>query len=240
MLAAVDIASRDTCMQHHTITSTASAVDHSTAQQFLDGVLTAALPSRWCPDRTSQQRLIVLVGETSAYRSCARTLSLPTDRVMELGCSWGDCTRELAARVQLVRAADNSADCIERCTAQLVECPNVETHLLDVFGNPQQTVSLGAGVDVVYCDLGGSRALSAAYIALVLLLQQELRPNIMVIKCRAMHAAAVRASGSSADGGVLPISSAHFWSELQTSFPVCMPPSLGCAWRAGGLRRACT
>ena len=151
---------------------------------------------------------------------------LPTDTVLELGCSFGDTTVELASRVARVRAADNSVACVERTVARVAALPAaVETHLLDVFGNVEQVLSLGAGCDAVFCDLGGSRALSAQYVALVLQLQAQLRPLLLVIKCRAMHAAAQRALGADGDGGVLPISSGRFWAELQATLSPPAPSS---------------
>lgn len=179
----------------------------------MDDVITAALPSRWKPDR-SRGRYIILCGETINYRAIARNLTAPEDVVLELGCSFGDATAELAMRASVVRAVDHSTECVERTAARL---PDIETHQLDVFGNSAQLLSLGAGCSSVFCDLNGNRALSSEYISLLALIQERLRPNLLVVKCRAMHGAGLRSIGSGDEGGVVPIASARFWSDLLES-----------------------
>ena len=179
---------------------------------IIDGVVTAALPSRWHPDRTTSQRFILLCGETPHYRRIARKLTLADDVVLELGCSFGDCTAELAARARAVRAVDHSCECVERTAKRL---PAVATHQLDVFGNCAQLVSLGQGCSSVFCDLNGNRSLSAAYVDLLLTIQERLRPSLLVVKCRALHEAALRAIGSTDEGGALPMSNWRFWADLR-------------------------
>lgn len=145
-------------------------------------------------------------------------MTLPSDAVLELGCSFGDTTVELAARARHVSAVDNSDLCVTKTIERVAGLPaHVDTMMLDVIGNGPQVCSAGAGCSSIFCDIGGVRALSVSYIDLIVLLLQELRPSLLVIKCRQLHLAAVRAMGSCDGGGILPMSSAQFWSELRAA-----------------------
>ena len=53
------------------------------------GAVTAVLPSRWSPQRVGENRLILICGETNTYRALARSLTLESDSVLELGCFTG-------------------------------------------------------------------------------------------------------------------------------------------------------
>ena len=138
-----------------------------------------------------------------------------TDRVLELGVSFGDATAVLAAQAQYVRGVDNSPTCVTRATARVAEFSEATIHLLDALGNPAQLIALGEGCSVIFCDLGGDRDLSLPYVRLLIALQDALRPELMVVKCRALHVAASRAIGDG--GGTFPEASggsAGVWSEL--------------------------
>ena len=55
-----------------------------------------------------------------------------------------------------------------------------------------QAVAFGRASDanVIFVDLGGNREASAL-VPLLLTLQERLRPKLVVLKCRALHAAAL-------------------------------------------------
>ena len=180
------------------------------------GAVTAVLPSRWSPQRVGENRLILICGETNTYRALARSLTLESDSVLELGCSYGHATVELALRARHVTAVDNSIECVQVATEKLSAAgssANVAFHQLDVFGNEEQLLAAGAGCTAVFCDLGGARALNAAYVSLLVRLQESMQPAVHVIKCRELHRAATRAVGSG-DGGPLPLGSTRFWADM--------------------------
>ena len=210
----------------------------STTSLYLD-FTTAALPCRWRCPRNDGRRYFLICGETSTYRSLARTLTLPDDDVLELGCSFGDATTELASRAQSVRAVDNSAECITRTSARLQQMRDmmafsgaVDVHQLDVFGNTAQLLTLGAGIHCCYVDLGGARAMSGPYVTLLLNIQAALKPQLMVIKSRELHEQALQALGDTSGGVLPPERQEAFWSACwaraaapTASEPRSQPPS---------------
>jgi hypothetical protein len=155
--------------------------------------------------------MCLLCGETPVFRALARSQVKATDHCLELGCSFGDTTVEIVSRAQSCFAVDNSPTCVQRASARCAGRARVEQH--DAIGNPHQICELGFGSDAIFIDLGGVRTASAPFIKLVLLLQERLRPEIMVIKCREMHEAAIRAIPGGIGGGVVE-SSERFWSDL--------------------------
>lgn len=140
--------------------------------------------------RDGHQALLVCA-ETSEFRALAASQMLPRDSCLELGCSFGDTTVILAKTCAALIAIDNSLECIERCRARCAAAPACRVELSNAVEVCDQAISFGRsiGASVVFVDLGGNRAASAV-VPLLLRLQTELSPRLIVVKCRALHAAA--------------------------------------------------
>ena len=213
----------------------------------MDGLVTAALPCRWAPHRGARHCL--LVGETAVFRALARSQVLASDIVLELGCSYGDTTVELAARAKEVFALDNSPECVARAASRCADdSGSVHVEQRDALGNTLQMVELGRGCSVIFVDLGGVRAASAPFLELLMLLQERVCPMLMVVKCRALHAAALVAIGDDS-GGVVP-DGAKFWADTlsaakaeeataSASPPAVMPVDAGAVASAPADEQSC-
>jgi len=145
--------------------------------------------------RTSTGRVCIFCAETDDYRRLAASHVRSGDRVLELGCSFGDATQIILKHdgVRFVIAVDNSDECTERTTTACAHAAErLRVEQTDVLANPAQCLALGrqlADPVVAFVDLGGNRD-GMAVLPIVILLLIELRPVLTVVKCRALHAAA--------------------------------------------------
>ena len=171
------------------------------------------------PLHIPDQRTLLLCSETSHFRKAASIIT-PGVSVLEIGCSFGDTTLQLAKSAKLVTAVDNSQSCVERAQERCTGAgrSDVRCVVSDVVANPSQVLALGQDVKaaVIFIDIGGNRAFEAITSAVLLLLQQ-LRPVLMVVKSRELSAAAWRhiVTYGDAGGPVLP-AQRSFWVEART------------------------
>mmetsp|Transcript_95471 Transcript_95471/g.269976 ORF Transcript_95471/g.269976 Transcript_95471/m.269976 type:complete len:288 (-) Transcript_95471:20-883(-) len=120
-----------------------------------------------------------VVASTDAFRQLARTRPLSSDRVMEIGCCWGQCTAILAGvasevcrsskRREHPRAAETASIGAKRLrTSWGVQEParpplaSVRIEQLDVLDHPEWLRMLGArtpSLTMVFVDIGGNRAM---------------------------------------------------------------------------------
>lgn len=196
--------------------------------------------------RDAARPAVLLCSETESFRRLARSQVLASDVVLEIGCSYGMATRELAARACSVIAVDVNADSLERAAEHCAHHGNVRFEMLDATRELPRLVSVAreAGVSVIFVDINGNRA-SQAVSALLHGLQERLSPAVTVVKNRELYVAAgaharayagsggggdegsggeKEASGNdedvSAGAGLLP-KGAHFWQAalLQAALP---------------------
>ena len=173
---------------------------------------------------------LLLCAETDQFRSLCRTQLQPDDSVLEVGCSFGLATVEIAgAGARAVMAVDIACDAIESAVARCVQTQghshNIRFVCMDVLRYPAKLVELAAQqqVNVLFVDLGGNR--DAGTVAQFLLqMLESLRPTLalVVVKCRELQRRAVDHQGSSAvkedaAGHVpLPLPS-FFWAEARAA-----------------------
>jgi len=109
-----------------------------------------------------------VVASTDAFRQLARTRPLSSDRVMEIGCCWGQCTAILAGVASEVLALDVSKDCVDAAVRHVLQEParpplaSVRIEQLDVLDHPEWLRMLGArtpSLTMVFVDIGGNRAM---------------------------------------------------------------------------------
>ena len=58
--------------------------------------------------KASGQRVVVLTGETGHYRQASRTVATEEDDAIEVGSSYGDCTKILRQRCRSARGVEKS------------------------------------------------------------------------------------------------------------------------------------
>jgi hypothetical protein len=131
----------------------------------------------------------IVVSDTMSFRNLDKVV-LPTDLVVEIGCSYGAATERLVKRVDdpgQVLAVDTGRDCILRVKERLggvraIQC-DVLRFYADLFVNlvamksaygPESKV-------VVFCDIGGDRELESV-VALLPFLALTIRPVTVVVK----------------------------------------------------------
>ena len=110
--------------------------------------------------RGGDRPAILLCSETESFRLLARSQLLPTDAVLELGCSYGEATALIAKRAASVLAIDVSADAIERAAVRCAGQPNVRFNRLDCVKRQAQLLdeAVAAEISAVFIDINGNRA----------------------------------------------------------------------------------
>eukprot|EP00966_Prymnesium_polylepis_P290221 6704123-Prymnesium_polylepis.1 len=129
---------------------------------------------------------VLLCGETESYRRLARSQVLPSDVVLEIGCSYGVATRSLATRASRVLAVDLSADALRRAEDKCGDrFGNVRFELLDAVHDLARltAISRAMGVTAVFVDVNGNRP-SQPVEPLLHALHERLSPTVMVVKNR--------------------------------------------------------
>lgn len=94
--------------------------------------------------------------------------------------------------------------------------PDIRFELLDAVTQPTKLAELGARSTVVAIDINGNRAM-ATVLTVVLQVEELIRPELIIIKCSELHAAAtaalVRAGGCGANQGLIAMPDPVAWAE---------------------------
>lgn len=168
---------------------------------------------------------ICLCGETESFRRLARSQLLCTDSVLEIGCSYGRATTELASRAKRLLAVDVSADALQRAaTETCAQHANIQFEELDAtreLSRLLELVNAMGGVEAIFVDINGNRA-SAAVAPLLRDLVERLSPRVAIVKNRELYDAAVvheQAFGVNGEvtDPVLLAQSAQFWQAVMPS-----------------------
>ena len=165
-----------------------------------------------------EQPAILLCGETESFRMLARSQIIPTDTVLEVGCSYGLATKELAARARKVVAVDVSSSAIERASAHCAaHAENIRFERIDGLKQQSQLLDMAAGSTVAFIDINGDRA-SADVVQLLQALHTRLAPALTVVKNSQLYRAACAhqtdtSALEGADAALLPASEA-FWQAV--------------------------
>lgn len=176
-----------------------------------------------------QERAVLLCGETDSFRALSRSMVLPTDVVMEIGCSYGGATALLASRAKSVIAVDVSGDALSRAATECASHSNVRFERIDVVRDPARLLddAVASGVSIVFVDINGNRA-GDIVTTLLAALQERLHPALTVIKNRELYLAATAASDGAAPGSdddardpARMQGAADFWASVYPQAPAC-------------------
>jgi len=150
---------------------------------------------------------LVVCAETESYRRLAWSQARAGDAVLEVGSSFGEASAILARRASLTLGVDNSpalvAEAAARC-APAVAAGRLSFALLDALQDPEALHAAGRALGpgaLLFVDIGGNRALPGLA-ALLPHAIAALRPPLVAVKSRALHAAVAAAwasAGAAAD-----------------------------------------
>jgi len=139
---------------------------------------------------------LVVTAETGDLRRLCRGLTRPGDRVLEVGCSTGCCTRVIcrSGPPALVVGVDTAFECV--CAARELLAPEnhceIEILKLDALVDPGALQALAERMrpTLAVVDVGGDRALPEVVSVIDGLLKAEHRPKLIVVKSETLAAAA--------------------------------------------------
>jgi len=157
-------------------------------------------------DSTIRFCTIVVTRTTDKYRLLAASQLRPTDHVLEIGCSNGECSLVIAKYVtdgSLV-GIDVSNEMVLQAKSKIPEvkkgCTNVDFHVVDPFGDPRRALMLATGSDtlgdslkktqatkpdVVFIDIGGNRDLTSV-VKMLAWVRRSFSPRLCIIKSEEM------------------------------------------------------
>ena len=143
---------------------------------------------------------VLVVGETTEFRTCARTQVLASDFAVEIGSSYGDTSVFLARYVSRTLGIDCGLECVsEACRRH----PGLTFIQADVLRETERVAQLAAGCSVVLVDVGGDRCVGDQ-VEVCRWVQRWLRPELIVVKSRHWFRelrALAGAPGGVGDGG---------------------------------------
>ncbi|OQS04835.1 hypothetical protein THRCLA_02962 [Thraustotheca clavata] len=140
-------------------------------------------PRRLCP---SEATGILVTAETSHYRRLARTQISSNDVVIEIGCDFGPTVELIAQTVGLenVIGIDKSSDSIKIAKESHPDCQFIE---MDIFRTPQELIQLTQKCSKILIDINGNRLLGAVVDALILVLQNSPKVDLIIVKSVELH-----------------------------------------------------
>ena len=166
-----------------------------------------------------ERRAVLLCGETESFRMLSRSQILPTDTVLEIGCSYGEATALLAARAKSVIAVDVSSEALRRAASRCEELTNIRFEQIDVVKQSARLIddAVASGVSIVFVDINGNRA-GDIVARLLTDLHERLQPALTVVKNRELYHLAAAASDGDAAGATpdsaLMNGAAEFWASV--------------------------
>jgi hypothetical protein len=134
---------------------------------------------------------VLLVSETTDYRSAARAQVFSADVVVEVGSSYGDTSTLLARHAKRTLHFDNGAECIEEASRRY---PEINFECVDCFLHAALVQEKSKGCNVVFIDIGGSRV-ARDQLEMLIWAQQNLVPKLVVLKSRLLFQALQQRQG---------------------------------------------
>ncbi|XRB00353.1 CCHC-type domain-containing protein [Pycnococcus provasolii] len=133
--------------------------------------------------------LVVICPDTRTFRHLAQAFAQKDDRILEIGSSWGVATNIIHQQGAWVLGVDSSAEGIE---ASRKKYPDCQFELLDCLQDMHRLKALADkhSCNKVCVDVGGDRSLDVLAMLLPFV-EQEMKPDVCVVKCEEMHAHAV-------------------------------------------------
>ncbi|CAE7722672.1 cbiT [Symbiodinium pilosum] len=133
-----------------------------------------------------------VVASTDSFRKLAKCRPHDGDRILEIGCCFGQCTVILAERAAEVLALDTSKECVQLTSQRLHEDQlgdRARSERLDVLAHPELLRILGScdpPFTVVFADIGGNRELNHVVELLELLSQTMPMLSYVAVKSEAL------------------------------------------------------
>jgi len=149
---------------------------------------------------------VLLVGETTDFRSAARAQVFSADVVVEIGSSYGDTSTLLRRHAKHTLHFDNGAECVEEASRRY---PEINFENVDCFLNAALVKEKGKGCTVVFIDIGGSRA-ARDQLEMLVWAQLNLAPKFIVLKSRLLFLALQQRQGEG-DAAGRPLSYIGRW-----------------------------
>jgi len=155
-----------------------------------------------------EQKKVVVVSETKDFRVLARSQVEASDRVVDIGSSYGVCTAILARYCRGdVLGIEVSAELVREARRRH---PGLRFLELDVLREPARALEACRGCDKAFVDLGGDRAAEAIAAFLPALLEGA-GPRLVVVKNREL----ARLASSHLERPAGPSPEASFWRDLE-------------------------
>eukprot|EP00126_Sphaerothecum_destruens_P005937 Sdes_comp19125_c0_seq1m9839 len=137
-------------------------------------------PSEASP--VSHQPRIVVCAETKEYRLLARTQVKNGDKVLEIGCSYGEATHILGQQTPFVTGVDISEETIQACRKRF---PGMDFEKTNCFVDSSRLRELLREKTLVFIDIGGNRNL-VDLLKLIPFVFTHLPDGLLLIKNRAL------------------------------------------------------
>ena len=123
---------------------------------------------------------IIVVSAKESFRNLAKTLSAPAHDVLEIGCSTGEATRQLAKTGARVCAVDKSTSFVEALQDELHDADHVTLACLDGRNIPG-IAALAPSPTLIFIDIGGDAQLDLVALQLRLVMR-AFRPHTIVVR----------------------------------------------------------
>ena len=123
---------------------------------------------------------IIVVSAKESFRNMARTLPTPEDDVLEIGCSSGEATQQLARTGARVHAVDKSSSCVAKLQDELRGHEQVDVACLDGRNIPG-LATLAPNPTIIFIDIGGDAQLDLVALQLRLVMR-AFRPHTIVVR----------------------------------------------------------
>ncbi|CAE7447644.1 cbiT [Symbiodinium microadriaticum] len=149
--------------------------------------------------RALEGPVVEVVASTDSFRQLAKCRLHDGDRVLEIGCCFGQCTVILAERAAEVLALDTSKECVQLTSQRLREerlAERARSERLDVLAHPELLrilASCNPPFSVVFVDIGGNRELNHVVELLELLDRTMQNLSYVAVKSEALAEALVHA-----------------------------------------------
>jgi len=168
-------------------------------------------PNRIAKVETKGTMLICF--KTESYRKLCRSQLEKQDVAIDIGCSYGKATHVMSQHCDNVLGLDISREAIVSCRR---DYPHVRFEVMDCLEYPEQIATVSTGVNKVFLDIGGNRERNAL-IRLISFVQQNIKPDVIVVKSEALVRSAeehTRRCQVNPDDDNIPASE-KWWRQLQ-------------------------
>ena len=123
---------------------------------------------------------MIVVAETRDFRRRAQEMITPDDLFLEIGCSFGECTKLLGEQGYRGLALDNSAEAVAVAHQAVAAYPGISVVQVDAR-DMADIHALCPEPSVILFDVGGSESLDKV-ISLLRLVLKTFRPRLILVR----------------------------------------------------------